>query len=153
MPAKETSHSAAILARRSKIIEKCWGELSHILPTETLWRRSWAASTWLADRWTLPSPLKSRALLRPCSSFSLLASTLWRMWRSTVTLACFNLAGSKTLRDFYGKLVHGRIILFILIAVATFIKQFFQSQVWVHLYFHFGSCHTGLWLAMTAPVV
>lgn len=59
--------------------------LSHVLPAETLWRRNWAARTWLADHWTLRSPLKSRVQLRPCSSSSLLESILWRTWRNMVT--------------------------------------------------------------------
>lgn len=31
--------------------------------------------------------------------------------------------------------------------------RFFQSQVWAHLHFHFGSCRTGLWPATRAAVV
>lgn len=40
------------------------------------------------------------------------------MWRSTVTLACFS---CKTGKDLYGELAHSCVILFILIAAATFV--------------------------------
>lgn len=57
-----------------------------IFPTETLSKRNLETSTWSADRWTSLPPLKSPALLHPCSSSSLLEWILWRMWRNMVTL-------------------------------------------------------------------
>lgn len=111
---------------------------------------------WLADRWTSPSPLKSRALRRPCSSSYLPASTLWRMWRSTVTLACFDLAGSETAHDFHAELARARPSYPFRSHrrgnVDHFHERFFQSQVWLHLHFHFDSCCAGLWLTMRGAI-
>lgn len=55
-------------------------------PSEILWRRSWAASTWWAARWTLPCHMRSLEPPHPCSSSCPLESTRWRMWRNTVQM-------------------------------------------------------------------